>query len=159
MSEPLLVGHNNGVKAVMTESQHRWMTEDRISDEEMAQRQNESSIVTFAPRRRIRDWYLQRDPRFLGVSGSLEDLDAILKRHRWQERWAYVPFSNGSRSAKHELLHHAASWETFRAVFAPNDWTFKFGKLPEWLVEGQYLSPAFMFDADKLTAESMADWP
>ena len=133
MSELLLVWHNNGIKAVMTKTQHNLVYGHNITDEELYRRRNASSIVVFAPRSRIRDWYQQQDTRFLGVSGTVEDLDAILKRHCWNEHSVYVPFSNGP-NCERELLHHAASWETFRSVFGPNDWTFKFGRQPDWLM-------------------------
>lgn len=132
MSELLLVWQNNGIKAVMTETQHDWVRGNDVTTEELYRRRDASNIAVFAPRGRIQDWFVRQDPRFLGVSGTVEDLDAILKRHRWEEHNIYVPFSNGS-DCQGELLHHAASWETFRAIFGPNDWTFKFGRQPDWL--------------------------
>ncbi len=134
MSELLLVWQNNGIKAVTTKTQRDWVHEGnkRAADEKFFRRLNASNIAVFAPRGRVQDWFARQDPRFLGVSGTVEDLDAILKRHRWEERSIYVPFSNGP-DCQDELLHHAASWETFRSVFGPNDWTFKFGRQPDWL--------------------------
>ena len=134
MSELLLVGQNNGITAVMTATQYNWVHDHNVTTGDLYQLRNTSNIVTFAPRSRICDWYQKQDPRFLGVSGSTEDLDAILKRHRWNERSVYVPFSNGPQSARSELLHHAACWETFHAVFEHDDWTFKFGRQPSWLM-------------------------
>ncbi len=132
MSELLLVWPNNGITAVMTRKEYDWVHGDDVCTEEMYRRRNASNIIVFAPRSRIRDWYVRQDPRFLGVSGSMEDLDAILKRHSYEGRSVYVPFSNGP-NCQDELLHHGASWETFRAVFSPDDWTFKFGIQPGWL--------------------------
>jgi len=136
MSKQLLVCQNNGIKAVMTETQYEWVREGskRAGDKEFFRRQDASNIVVFAPRGRIQDWFLRQDPRFLGISGTIEDLNAILKRHHWEERSFYVPFSNGPDCRQDELLHHADSWETFRAVFGPSDWTFKYGRQPDWLM-------------------------
>ena len=134
MSELLLVSTNNGVQAVMTKTQYDWVHEHDLSTEELYRRRDVANISVFARRRKIRQWYNDKDPRFLGVSGSCDDLEAILKRHASHERQFYVPFSNGA-NCQDELLHHAASWETFRAVFGQEDWTFKFGRKPDWFFD------------------------
>jgi hypothetical protein len=134
MGELLLVNQNNGVQAVMTKTQYDWVYSSDGTTEDLYQRRNSANIAVFASRRRIRQWYDDQDPRFLGINGTCDDLEAILKRHSFEEKSIYVPFSNGP-DCQGELLHHAASWETFRAVFGPEDWTFKFGQKPDWFFD------------------------
>ncbi len=132
MSELLLVAENNGIRAVMlaTSVGYAYLAP---TDELVHQRLQESTILAFAPRSTLRRWFLNDDIRLGGISGSTEDLEVIIQRHPWRKASFYVPFSNGNIAAEDELKYHTATWERFRRLFGPDDWTFKFCRQPRWL--------------------------
>lgn len=105
-----------------------------LCEREWRERLRTVRIHTFAPQALLAHWWQFTDPRFLGVTGSTEDLDVILQERVWERHpFRYIPFSGNWQEAVDELGQWRATWEDFHMTFSGHNRTFKFNPRPTWL--------------------------